>query len=364
MDSRFARRRAPEWQVKYPNLNSCHAMTRPMTTLSMTATPDMRGERLDRVLARHFTDMSRTRLQALIRAGAVRIPEAEITDPSFKLRGDETVTVAVPAAAPYEPEGQAMPLTILHEDEHLLVVDKPAGLVVHPAAGHPDKTLVNALIAYCGERLSGIGGIRRPGIVHRLDKQTSGLMVVAKTDKAHRALAKQFADHGREGALDREYQALIWGRPRADAMVIDRPIGRDVRHRERMAVVAEGRGKRAVTRLYVLRTFPQNASPPIVSLVRCRLETGRTHQIRVHLSHIGHPLLGDPLYGGGFKTKAGKLDENGRAALLALGRQALHAAILGFAHPATGEHLRFESALPPDMVALEIALQGLQSAQR
>jgi 23S rRNA pseudouridine1911/1915/1917 synthase len=335
-----------------------------MSTLSMTASPEMRGERLDRVLARQFTDLSRARLQALIRAGAVRIHEADITDPSFKLRGDETVTVAVPAAAPYEPKGQAMPLAIVHEDEHLLVIDKPAGLVVHPAAGHPDGTLVNALIAHCGNSLSGIGGVKRPGIVHRLDKQTSGLMVVAKTDKAHRALAEQFADHGREGSLEREYLALVWGRPRADAMTIDRPIGRDSRHRQRMAVVAERRGKRAATHLHVEQTFPPLVSPSIVCLVRCRLETGRTHQIRVHLARIGHPLLGDPLYGGGFKTKAAKLDQLSRAALQTLGRQALHAAVLGFAHPATGARLRFESALPGDMAALEMALRGGKTAPR
>ena len=216
---------------------------------------------------------------------------------------------------PSEPQGQEIPLSILYEDAQIIVIDKPAGLVVHPAAGHADGTLVNALIAHCGESLSGIGGVKRPGIVHRLDKDTSGVMVVAKTDKAHRGLAEQFADHGREGPLEREYQAFVWGRPRADAMIVDRPIGRSTRHRERMAVVAEGRGKEALTHLYVEEIFPPDIPDPLASRIRCRLETGRTHQIRVHLSSLGHPLLGDPVYGGGFRTKINKLDEPSRAAL-------------------------------------------------
>jgi len=328
----------------------------------MTATSDMRGERIDRALARHFVDLSRARLQALIRAGAARIGEAQVTDPSLKLRGGETVTLAIPDLVDSVPQAQEIPLVIVYEDSHLIVIDKPAGLVVHPAAGHADGTLVNALIAHCGDSLSGIGGVKRPGIVHRLDKETSGLMVVAKTDKAHRGLAEQFADHGREGPLEREYLAFVWGRPRAESLMIDRPIGRDPHHRERMAVVAPGRGKEAVTYLYVDRGFPRAAAEPVASRIRCQLETGRTHQIRVHLSSLGHPLLGDPLYGGGFKTKANKLDDAGRAALRALDRQALHAAVLGFAHPVTGEPLRFTSELPKDMAALEMALDALETA--
>ena len=325
----------------------------------MTATAEMRGERLDRALARHFADLSRARLQALIREGAARLGELAVTDPSVKLRGGELVTIAVPEPAPSTPQGEAIPLVILYEDRHLIVIDKPAGLVVHPAAGHADGTLVNALIAHCGESLSGIGGVKRPGIVHRLDKETSGVMVVAKNDKAHRGLAEQFADHGREGDLEREYQAFIWGRPRSDGFIIDRPIGRDPRHRQRMAVLAEGRGKHAVTHLYVAEVYTCGHSEPLASRVVCRLETGRTHQIRVHLASIGHPLIGDPLYGGGFKTKSNRLDGEGQEAVRMLGRQALHASTLGFAHPVTGEHLRFESGLPPDMVALETALRRL-----
>ncbi len=333
-----------------------------MTLLSMIATDDMRGERLDRALARNFADFSRARLQALIREGAVRIGDIAVTDPSLKLRGGEKVALAVPEPVPSKPQGQEIPLAILYEDAHVIVIDKPAGLVVHPAAGHADGTLVNALIAHCGESLSGIGGVKRPGIVHRLDKDTSGVMVVAKTDKAHHGLAEQFADHGRQGALEREYQALVWGRPRADTLIVDRPIGRSAHHRERMAVVAEGRGKEAVTHLYVEESFPSNASDPLASRIRCRLETGRTHQIRVHLSAIGHPLLGDRVYGGGFRTKVNKLDEASRAALRALDRQALHASLLGFSHPVTGKKLHFKSGLPPALAALEEALRGLSTA--
>jgi 23S rRNA pseudouridine1911/1915/1917 synthase len=330
-----------------------------MIVLSMIATEESRGERLDRALARNFADFSRARLQALIREGVVRIGEIATTDPSLKLRGGEKITLTVPEAVPSEPQGQEIPLSILYEDAQIIVIEKPAGLVVHPAAGHADGTLVNALIAHCGESLSGIGGVKRPGIVHRLDKDTSGVMVVAKTDKAHRGLAEQFADHGREGSLEREYQAFVWGRPRADTMIVDRPIGRSTRHRERMAVVAEGRGKEALTHLYVEEIFPPDMPDPLASRIRCRLETGRTHQIRVHLSSLGHPLLGDPVYGGGFRTKINKLDEPSRAALRALDRQALHASVLGFAHPVTGKKLRFESGLPPALAAVEKALRGL-----
>ena len=330
-----------------------------MTILSMIASEDARGERLDRVLALNFADFSRARLQALIREGAVRIGEITTTDPSVRLRGGEKIALSIPEAVSPEPRGQDIALSILYEDSQIVVIDKPAGLVVHPAAGHADGTLVNALIAHCGESLSGIGGVKRPGIVHRLDKDTSGVIVVAKTDQAHRGLAEQFADHGREGSLEREYQAFVWGRPRADVMVVDRPIGRSPRNRERMAVVPTGRGKEALTHLYVEESFPPDSSDPLASRIRCWLETGRTHQIRVHLSSLGHPLLGDAVYGGGFRTKMNKLDEASQAALRALDRQALHASLLGFAHPTTGKKLRFASRLSPALEALEKALRGL-----
>ena len=235
------------------------------------------------------------------------------------------------------------------------MIDKPAGLVVHPAPGHAAGTLVNALIRHCGASLSGVGGVKRPGIVHRLDKDTSGLLVVAKTDAAHRGLAELFADHGRTGSLEREYLALVWGRFDAAAGKIAAPIGRDPRHRERMAVVAEARGRHATTHWRL-----EEALGP-ASLVACRLETGRTHQIRVHMASIGHPLLGDSVYGAGFKTKAAHLGDDARAALVALGRQALHASVLGFEHPATGETLRFESPPPEDFSRLLNALQATRT---
>ena len=239
--------------------------------------------------------------------------------------------------------GEDLPLTIVFEDEHLLIVDKPAGLVVHPAPGHAAGTLVNALIRHCGDSLSGVGGVKRPGIVHRLDKDTSGLLVVAKNDAAHQGLAALFADHGRSGSLRREYRALVWGAPERAAGTVAAAIGRHPFSREKMAVVADKRGRAAVTHWRV----EERLGP--ASLVACRLETGRTHQIRVHLAHIGHPLLGDSVYGAGFKTKASRLSEAARAALDALGRQALHAAILAFDHPITGEPLAFESPLPEDL---------------
>jgi 23S rRNA pseudouridine1911/1915/1917 synthase len=222
---------------------------------------------------------------------------------------------------------------------------------VHPAAGHPPGTLVNALIAHCGESLSGIGGVKRPGIVHRLDKDTSGLMVVAKTDQAHQSLAQVFADHGKTVPLTREYLALVWGVPERASGVIAAPLGRHSVDREKIAVTPAGRGRRAVTHWRIVERFANEAC-----LIACRLETGRTHQIRVHMASIGHPLLGDPVYGQGFKSKAARLPPPAQAALRALARQALHAAVLGFPHPATGARLHFESAPPRDMLNLRAAL--------
>jgi len=231
------------------------------------------------------------------------------------------------------------------------VIEKPAGLVVHPGAGNERGTLVNALIAHCGDSLSGIGGVKRPGIVHRLDKHTSGLLVVAKNDRAHKALSEQFADHGRTGPLERAYLALVWGGLDRPYGTVSAALGRSSSNREKMAVVGEDRGRHAVTHYELLEPLP-SAPDPAASLVRCTLETGRTHQIRVHMAHLGHPLMGDDLYGSGFKTKANRLWLSARDALTALGRQALHAAVLGFAHPRTGETLRFESPLPADMERL------------
>ncbi|MCB8822322.1 RluA family pseudouridine synthase [Microvirga rosea] len=308
------------------------------------------AERLDRVLARLATDLSRSRLQALIRDGQVEIDGAPALDPSRKIPGGVRIALTVPPAVPPEPQGEAIALVIVYEDEDLIVIDKPAGLVVHPAAGHDSGTLVNALIAHCGESLSGIGGVKRPGIVHRLDKDTSGLLVVAKNDRAHQGLAEQFADHGRTGPLERAYLAMVWGVPTRQHGTVEAALARSTHNREKIAVVPEERGRYAITHYELIEPLP--ASAPLASLVRCVLETGRTHQIRVHMAHLGHPLLGDSLYGSGFKTKANRLSEPQQLSLKALDRQALHAAVLGFEHPGTGEFLRFESPLPADMEAL------------
>ncbi|HVL71553.1 MAG TPA: RluA family pseudouridine synthase [Beijerinckiaceae bacterium] len=304
------------------------------------------SDRLDRAAARALPDLSRSRVQALIRDGRARVDGAVVADPAAKLAAGARVSLDVPPPAPAEPAGEAIALDVVHEDEDVIVLDKPAGLVVHPAAGNETGTLVNALIAHCGESLSGIGGVRRPGIVHRLDKDTSGLLVVAKNDRAHQALSAQFADHGRTGPLEREYLALVWGVPEPRRGTIAGALGRSNQNREKMAVVAADRGREAITHYAVEEVFSE------ASLVRCRLETGRTHQIRVHLAHRGHPLLGDALYGSGFKTKAARLGPDARDALAALGRQALHAAVLAFAHPRTGEVMRFDRPPPADFARL------------
>ena len=317
------------------------------------------GERLDRVLASHVTALSRTRLKALVQDGRVTVGGRTIRDPGHRVNAGERLTVEVPPPEPAVPEPESIPLAIVHEDDDLIVIDKPPGLVVHPAAGNRTGTLVNALIAHCGASLSGIGGVKRPGIVHRLDKDTTGLMVIAKNDRAHRALAAQFADHGRAGPLERGYLAFVWGAPDRPRGTIDKPLGRHPRARERMAVRADGR--HAVTHWEVLERYPGIDGKPAASLIACRLETGRTHQIRVHLASIGHPLLGDPVYGTGWRTKAARLPEAARAALQALGRQALHAYLLGVEHPVSGQHLVFRSALPSDLDLLRSSLRGTNS---
>ena len=299
--------------------------------------------RLDRLLADHVPALSRSRLKNLIETGRVSIAGATITEPGYRVKPGQAVTLVIPPPVDETPRAQAIPLQIAYEDEDLIVVEKPAGLVVHPAPGNPDRTLVNALLAHCGASLSGIGGVRRPGIVHRLDKDTSGLMVAAKHDAAHRGLSAQFATR----RLSRTYRAVVWGVPRPAEGRIEGAIGRDVRNRKRMAVRRSG-GKPAVTRYRVLQS-----SAALWSLVECRLETGRTHQIRVHMAHLGHPLMGDALYGG---ARRRRLDEHTRTALAHCPRQALHAAALGFVHPVSGAELAFESPLPADMRALIEAL--------
>ena len=323
--------------------------------LTVSEAPGEAGIRLDKWLAFRLPGLSRSRLKELIEAGQVSRNARPALDPGQKVKAGEVYEVDVPEPVPAEPVGEDIALSVVYEDAHLLVIDKPAGLVVHPAAGHQSGTLVNALIAHCGESLSGIGGVRRPGIVHRLDKDTSGLLVVAKTDAAHHGLSEQFASHGLDGRLHRAYQALVWNAPERGSGRIEAPLGRSTSNRVKMAVVPASAGRHAVTHYHVERVLP-SVKAPLAALVRCELETGRTHQIRVHMAHIGHPLMGDAVYATGFATKAVKLPPAAQAALAALGRQALHAAELGFEHPVTRKKMSFVSELPPDLGALLAAL--------
>ena len=297
------------------------------------------GWRLDRALAAAVPALSRERIKALISSGAVEGPTGLVRDPSAKAAAGG-YRLTIPEPKPAHNVAQEIPLAIVHEDEHLLVVDKPAGMVVHPAAGNFDGTLVNALLHHCAGRLSGIGGVARPGIVHRIDKDTSGLLVVAKTDLAHEGLARQFARH----SIHRAYLAVVAGLPSPPSGTVDAPLARSAANRKKMAIVEGGRGKRAVTHYRTLQPLREAA------LVECRLETGRTHQVRVHMASIGHPLLGDPVYG---RTRPAH-----RELLKSLGfhRQALHAAELGFEHPVSKQNLSFKSALPSDIQELFGAL--------
>jgi 23S rRNA pseudouridine1911/1915/1917 synthase len=318
------------------------------------------GERLDRVLAAHIPMLSRSRLKALILDGQVTIAGRTIRDPAASVNSGDTVAVTLPPPEEPAPRGENIPLNIVYEDDALIVIDKPPGLVVHPAAGHAKGTLVNALIAHCGDSLSGIGGVRRPGIVHRLDKDTSGLMVAAKTDQAHRALSAQFANKV-TSELERGYLAFVWGAPERPRGTIDAPLDRHPHAREKRAVRVGGRA--AVTHWQLLERFAGVDGKPVASLLACTLETGRTHQIRVHLAHIGHPILGDLTYGTGFKTKAALLGPKARAALDALKRQALHAYRLAFAHPESGDILEFKSELPADLRRLRDGLAADSARQ-
>jgi 23S rRNA pseudouridine1911/1915/1917 synthase len=315
------------------------------------------GWRLDRFLAQALPEFSRARLQQLLGEGAVTLAGAKVKDPNHRVKGGDLYAVAVPPARPTRPQGQDIPLAVVHEDKDLIVIDKPAGLVVHPAAGNPDGTLVNALIAHCGTSLIGIGGEARPGIVHRLDKDTSGLLVAAKTERAMASLAKQFANH----TIERAYHALVWGSPRASSGTIESQLGRSPFDRKRMAVLRAG-GKTARTNYRVLEKFGP-AGRVFASLVECRLETGRTHQIRVHLTHLGHPLIGDPQYGRTRQPPRAKTpaEEAAYAAAGGFSRQALHAFVLGFQHPSLHKTLRFEAPWPADFAALVAALRGLNA---
>ncbi|MBL6622816.1 MAG: RluA family pseudouridine synthase [Alphaproteobacteria bacterium] len=310
--------------------------------IQLTAPPEANGTRLDRYLAEASEQpgLSRSRIKALITDGQLKCNGAVLTDPAAKVRGGADYQLFLPAPKPAEPQAEAIALDILYEDAHLIVLNKPAGMVVHPAPGAESGTLVNALIAHCGDSLSGIGGVLRPGIVHRLDKDTSGVMLAAKSERAHQRLSEMFAAHD----LDRVYQGLVWGLPAAREGLIDEKLGRHRQDRKRQTVTQDGRPAR--THYRILRDLP-----PFGGLAECRLETGRTHQIRVHMAHIGHGLIGDPIYGR--PPRAGQMPDRvsreALAILRAFPRQALHAAQLGFRHPVTGEKLAFETALPADI---------------
>jgi 23S rRNA pseudouridine1911/1915/1917 synthase len=325
------------------------AAAAPGRRLAVTIAPEDGGLRLDRALQRQLPELSRSRLKQLILDGRVASAGRLLRDPAQRAAAGAEIVVMLPEPDDAVPAAQPIPLDIRFEDAHLIVVDKPAGMVVHPAPGNIDGTLVNALLAHCGPSLAGIGGVRRPGIVHRLDKDTSGLLVAAKTDAVHRALSHDFARR----QVDRAYSALVWGVPAPPVGEIAGNIGRSAVNRKKMAVVGDTRGKPAVTRYRTERRFGE-----LAALLECRLLTGRTHQIRVHLVHIGHPLIGDPAYGtraGRGIARAGPLG----AEIAGFSRQALHAKLLGFTHPATGERLSFDSPLPRDMMALIANLELL-----
>ena len=325
--------------------------------LRLQASPSLRGKRLDAALASlEVPGLSRSRITALIKAGHATLNGEPFANPAQKLRGEEAITLTVPEAEEPEPQPEDIPLDILHEDADLIVINKPAGLVVHPGAGNPSGTLVNALLFHCGDSLSGIGGVKRPGIVHRLDKDTSGVMVVAKTDAAHQNLSAQFADHGKTNDLERLYTAFVWGKPRT-RFTVDAALARDPHNRLKMAVSKKADARHAVTHVQLLDRFVlQDLSA--FSKVECQHDTGRTHQIRVHMAHSGHGLVGDGEYGREGRTRANLLPDEVREAVLAFPRQALQARTLQFTHPSTGEVLRFETPLDSDLEALEDALSA------
>lgn len=316
------------------------------------------GGRLDAVLAKEHDVLSRSRIKELILGGAVSIDGKSVSQPNYRLKAGETIVLLAPPPEDPEPQGENIPLEILYEDDHLIVINKPVGMVVHPAPGSPNGTLVNALIYHCGDSLKGIGGVKRPGIVHRLDKDTSGVMVAAKTEKAHKHLSAQFADHGRTGPLHRAYIAFAWGTTQSGLGTVDAPLGRDPGNRLKQAVLKSGR--EAITHYAVEARYGDEGWD--ITRIQCQLETGRTHQIRVHMSHIGHPLVADQLYAPGYATKVNRLPEELADIVRNLGRQALHAAELGFEHPVTGEEMMFDADLPDDLAELEEALQVYDKA--
>ena len=319
----------------------------------MVVDADMAGNRLDAALAGAISDFSRNRIKDLILTAAVAINGQTVTEPKYRIRQDDVLTLVAPPPIEAEPQPEDIPLEILFEDASLVVINKPVGMVVHPAPGNLHGTLVNALLHHCGDSLAGIGGVRRPGIVHRLDRDTSGVMVVAKTETAHNHLSAQFADHGRTGPLHRAYIAYVWGHTQQARGSVDAPLGRDAHSRLKQAVRRDGR--EAITHYAVEQRFGGEGWD--VTRIRCELETGRTHQIRVHMAHIGHPVVADAVYASGYATKANRLPETAQTAVRALRRQALHAAQLGFEHPVSGDELQFEAPLPADLARLQEALE-------
>jgi 23S rRNA pseudouridine1911/1915/1917 synthase len=322
---------------------------------SVEVAAEQHGMRLDRVLTVALPDLSRSRLKTLIQSGQVALAGRSVIDVARKVRPGERYVVDIPPPVEAEPSAENIPLDIVYEDKDLIVINKPPGLVVHPAAGNPSGTLVNALLAHCGDSLQGIGGALRPGIVHRLDKDTSGLLVAAKTEKAHRSLGRQFAAH----AITRVYTAIVWGAPRQKSGTIVGAIGRSQSDRKKMTIVTKG-GKEARTHFEVLERFALGGET-IASEIACRLETGRTHQIRVHMASTGHPLVGDSVYGRARRLPRAKTveDLNAVEVLTTFPRQALHAGVLGFHHPTLDKTLRFERSPPADMENLMAKLRGI-----
>lgn len=327
------------------DINSCmahiYAMNEAQSTISGTLPDSPKKQRLDAALTEAVDGLSRERVKSLISSGNLMLDGATFTDPSAKKIGNKPFELTIPEPIAGPALAQDIALDVIFEDTHLIVINKPAGLVVHPAAGHADGTLVNALLHHCRGQLSGIGGVTRPGIVHRIDKDTSGLMVAAKTDAAHQGLSALFAEHD----IERRYMAIVNGRPNPPMATIEGSIGRSNVNRKKMAVVGDDRGKSAMTH-YTVKEMLDGAA-----LVECTLETGRTHQVRVHMTHIGHSLIGDPLYGTRRKSMLSRRKD------IQFGRQALHAASLGFVHPITDEKLMFSIGFPDDMQELFMKLR-------
>ena len=329
--------------------------------ISLIADVDDEGKRIDKFIADNTPSISRTRISNLILTGNITCNKKIILSKTYKIKENDVLSINLPEPTNPNPQPENIPLNIVFEDSDIIVIDKPAGLVVHPGSGNHSGTLVNALISYCGDSLSGIGGVKRPGIVHRLDKDTSGIMVVAKNDIAHNHLSKQFADHGRNGLLKRSYLAFVWGIPEKTSNTIDIAIQRHKIDRTKMAIVKTNnpKGTFAITSYKIVEKYLNKKNDPIASLIRCKLYTGRTHQIRVHMAYIGTPVINDVKYGNGFKTKMNKLPESCQIIIQHAHRQALHAELLEFEHPTTNNLMSFSSKLPLELKNIKNGLSKL-----